>query len=189
MHPRRALPLAGLFSFLALAHADTATYLAKHRPAAELAGLAALSMRSARPHILADEKSDRIAIDGPPTAVRAALDLLGKLDVAPRALAIEIEVVSGKEVRWQARLAAFSGVTARASRKPAGKLAAVEAKATATWLDGRWDVRALADVTLEGGTKVSVRGQARVADGERAEVGAVEAAGERVELVVRVKGR
>lgn len=188
--------LAAVLSFPA--HADTASYPARHRPAAELAGLAGLAMRGARPHLVADEKSNRVTVDGPPAAVRGALKLLEELDVQPRPVELDLELRQGGEVLWSAHLRSFSGVTARASLAPAARVSRADApaarvsrvdvRATATWVGGRYDVRVYGDVTLPGATMV-LRGQVRAGDGEKVEIGSVKTpAGKPLSLAVSVRG-
>ena len=158
---RKAALIAVLAAFLpAVSLADTATYEAHHRPAAELASLVGFALRGEAPALTADEKSSRVLITGPGEQVKRAVTLLGTLDHAPRPVTLEIALEMDDKDRpavvWHARVSALSGVTARVRLESApvpiagGTLSALSGKFTATWTDEGWDVRAQLELSCAG---------------------------------------
>lgn len=172
------------------AFAERATYQAHHRPAAELAGLVGFSFRGVVA-FAADEKTNQVLVDGGAAAVAQARVRLAELDRAPVPLSVELVVTSDGKAVWRGKVAVLSGVTARVElggvreiALPAGgTLTALKARVTATVVKDGVDVRAHAEVSLDGAAgarTVRLTGSARAAAGQARDVARVELAAGRV---------
>ena len=180
--------------------AETATFEAHHRPAAELAALVGFALRGEGAGLTADEKSNRVILTGSQAGMERARRVLADLDRPPRPLMLEVELTAGGGgAVWRAKLGLLSGVTGRVdvtdfhglTLPGGGKLNAVHGRFTVTEVAEGLDVRGTLEVAVDGGAgarTVKVTGQARAKAGERCRLGeALTGAGETLGLATTAR--